>query len=366
MKEELAEYGIKDVPNADVETRNADQNPSWFDLIEDAAAIATEELPTVVQIIEDILPESCKLVIAGAAKTFKTWITLHVAFAISHGIPFLNHPTTRRRVLYCNLELRSIAFKRRIKTIGKALDIKFKKGCLLHIPLRGKLAGLQPSEVVSRIITLVKELKIEVVILDPTYKLLANADENATGAMTALFNEIDRITTEAHCTVILCDHFSKGNKSESDPLDAIRGSSAKAGDVDAAMIVRPHETKNCFSIDMIHRELAPVEPFVVEWRFPLMTLRNDLDPARMKKAGRKRERDPRKLLAAIAHTTAENPISISAWAKAGKVPRQTLTDYLPAMRREGWITTSGEGPGARQFLTNKGKAFLNETQTTRT
>ena len=142
-------------------------------------------------------------------------------------------------MLYCNLELRPVAFKRRVQITGRALGIDVERAWFVHLPLRGKLAGLFPGEIISRIIAIAKRLQAGVVVLDPTYKLLANAEENSSGAMTALFNEVDRITTEAKCTVILCDHFSKGNKSESDPLDAIRGSSAKAGDVDAAMIIRP-------------------------------------------------------------------------------------------------------------------------------
>jgi predicted transcriptional regulator len=108
------------------------------------------------------------------------------------------------------------------------------------------------------------------------------------------------------------------------------------------------------------RNFAPVAPFAVRWIFPLMHLADDLDPAKlMQVAGRKKEHDPKKLLAAIAKTTRKKPISISAWATAGNVPRQTLTDYLPEMRRNKWIETTGAGNTARQFITNEGKAFIN-------
>jgi predicted transcriptional regulator len=87
-----------------------------------------------------------------------------------------------------------------------------------------------------------------------------------------------------------------------------------------------------------------------------------LDPSDLKQStGRSKEHDPRKLLALIADTTLEKPISISAWAHAGNVPRQTLTDYLPEMIRKGWIKTTGEGNTARKYITNEGKAFLNQS-----
>jgi hypothetical protein len=37
-----------------------------------------------------------------------------------------------------------------------------------------------------------------------------------------------------------------------------------------------------------------------------------------------------------------------------------LTDYLPEMRNKKWIGTTGEGNTARQYITNEGKAFINE------
>jgi predicted transcriptional regulator len=108
---------------------------------------------------------------------------------------------------------------------------------------------------------------------------------------------------------------------------------------------------------MVHRELAPVAPFTIGWNFPVMVLRPDLDPEKMKqpKGGRARAYDPVKLCAAIADSTAENPVSVSAWAKAANIPRQTLTDYLPGLRAKGWIKTAGEGSSARQYLTESGK-----------
>jgi hypothetical protein len=212
-------------------------------------------------------------------------------------------------------------------------------------------------DVMSRLIRFCCHLRVGVIVLDPLYKLNVEGEENNSRDMTIFFNELDRLTTEAECTVLLNDHFSKSNQSEKDPLDAIRGSSAKGGDVDAAMVLRKHEVEGCFRVDMIHRELPPVEPFCIGWNFPLMELRPDLSPDAMKKAkaGRKKAHDPQKLVAAIANRTVQNPVSLSAWSKAANIPRQTLTDYLPELRGKGWIATVGEGSSARQYVTEKGR-----------
>jgi hypothetical protein len=155
----------------------------------------------------------------------------------------------------------------------------------------------------------------------------------------------------------LNDHSGKGNQSEKDPLDVIRGSSAKGGDLDAAMVLRKHEVEHCFRVDMVHRELPPVDPFVLGWKCPLMELRTDLDPDAMKKAkgGRAKAHDPRKICAAIIESTPEKPVSISAWAKLAKIKRPTLIGYIPDVRARGWVVTVGEGSAARQCLTDKGR-----------
>ncbi len=201
-------------------------------------------------------------------------------------------------------------------------------------------------------------------MIDPLYKINTAGEENAARDQTLLFNQLDRITTEAGATLILNDHFGKGNQSEKDPLDAIRGSSAKGGDVDAAMILRRHDVKDCFRVDMVHRELPPVPPFCIGWHYPLMEIRDDLDPEKMKKAGagRGKSYDPAKLLLPIMDRTVKNPISISAWAAAAKLPRQTLADYLAELRKKGWISTDGEGSSARQYITEKGLEAAREVR----
>jgi RecA-family ATPase len=286
----LAEYGIsEEVPDADPAAVPRAENDPWIPLVQDGADILTERLSPIVEIVKGIVTEQSKLVIGSGSKTFKTWLTMDMALSISQGVRFLGRDTTRRRVLYVNLELKPGTFTRRLQAIASAKMISVDRKWFFHLPLRGRLAGMDVHEIISRYIRFCRHLAIGVIVLDPLYKLNIAGEENSSRDMTVFFNELDRLTTEAECTVLLNDHFSKGNQSEKDPLDAIRGSSAKGGDVDAAMVLRKHEVEGAFRVDMVHRDLPPVEPFVVGWEFPLMRLRADLSPDAMKKAkaGRK-------------------------------------------------------------------------------
>jgi hypothetical protein len=338
----------------------AGPNP-WTELLTDGADIVRRELPPVVQIVEGIIGERSKLVIGSGSKSFKTWVTIHLALCIAHGIKFLDRAVTRRPILYVNLELKTETFERRVQTIAKHQGIEVQPAWFVHLPLRGKLSRLTTHDIIDRIIRLARQTKAAVVIIDPIYKL-NQGEENSSRDQTILFNELDRLTTEAECSVILNDHFGKGNQSEKDPLDAIRGSSVKGGDVDAAMILRKHELDDVFRVDMVHRELPPVEPFCISWQFPCFIARPDLNPENMKKAGggRKPDHKAHDLLKPIMESTAEHPVSVSAWAKAANISRQTLQGYLPSLRSKGWIATSGEGSAARQYVTDTGKQAVKE------
>jgi RecA-family ATPase len=240
----------------------------WGAMVEDGADLQARELPPLIEIVHGIVAECSKLSIVSSAKCFKTWLTIYLAVSISHGIEFLGRQTTRCKVLYVNLELKPVTFARRFQAIAKALGISVDPQYLFHLSLRGKIAGLSVREIVTRIMAVANMLGATVIVVDPLFKLNTEGEENSSRDQTIFCNELDRLTTEGHCTAIFNDHSGKGNQSEKDPLDVIRGSSAKGGDLDAALVLRKHEVEGCFRVDLVHRELPPVTPFTIAWRYP--------------------------------------------------------------------------------------------------
>jgi hypothetical protein len=343
------------------EPPSAESDP-WLELVEDGADICVKKLPSLVEIVQGVVCEQSKLLICGGSKSFKTWLMMHLTLCISHGLEWWDRATTRRPILYVNLELKRLTFDRRLQTLAQAMGSFAVERCsFLHLPLRGKLAGACIDDIVSRLIIFARHFKAGVVAIDPLYKLNLVGEENNARDQTLLFNQLDRITTEGECTLLINDHAGKGNQSEKDdPLDVIRGSSAKGGDIDTGLVLRKHEVKDCFRVDLVHRELAPVKPFVIQWQFPFFVERPDLDAERMRKqkAGRKSTLDPVNLLGAILNTSKEQPISISAWAAMTNTPRQTLTDHLAEFRSKNWIATVGEGNNTRQYITEVGREFI--------
>ncbi len=144
---------------------------AWSDFVEDGADIEKIELPRLVEIVEGIVGEQSKLVIASGAKAFKTWLTILMTLCISHGLPFLGRRTVRRRVLYVNLELKPSTFHRRLQAVARALSVTIDATWFKHLPLRGRLGGLTLDEIVSRLIALCKQFDTDVIVLDPLFKL---------------------------------------------------------------------------------------------------------------------------------------------------------------------------------------------------
>jgi hypothetical protein len=82
---------------------------------------------------------------------------------------------------------------------------------------------------------------------------------------------------------------------EKETIDRISGSGVFGRDPDTIFNFTRHEEENCYTVESILRNHAPVAPFCVRWDFPLMRVDKELDPTQLKaiggksKAGRERQ-----------------------------------------------------------------------------
>lgn len=327
------------------------------DLI-DAATFIAERIEPPAELVEGLLHKGSKLVFGGSSKSFKTWSLLDLAISVATGTKWIQRQTSQGKVLFLNFEIQPHAWQSRIVNVAHAKGVQVQPGQIILWNLRGHAADFKV--LIPRIIAKCRAENFALIVLDPIYKLYGNTDENSAGNVALLLNALEALATETGAAIAFGAHFAKGNASGKEAIDRISGSGVFARDPDSLLIFTKHENDDAFVIEPILRNFAPVEPFAVRWEFPLMYSADDLDPGKLKQAnaGRKKAHDPKKLLAAIGQTTRDNPISISAWASLTKTPRNTLSDYLPEMRRQKWIETTGEGNTGRQFITNEGKAFI--------
>jgi hypothetical protein len=356
------ESGFADVPaTADASGSNGPPKRELPDIDNAADLLADETIALPPEIIKGVLHQGLKGVLGSNSKARKTWILLDAAVSVATGTPFWKWDTAKGRVIHINFEIPRAFIRSRIKRLAQVKGIADCDLDGLDVwTLRGHAAPLW--RLVPTLIDKIQNGEYSLVIIDPIYKGLGGRDENSAGDVGQLCNEIEQIAVETKAAVLYAAHFSKGNQASKEAIDRIGGSGVWTRDADTIITLTKHEFENAYTVDLILRNLPEQAPFVVEWNFPLMCEAPHLDPNNLKQsAGRRRKYDPRKLLAVIADTSAEQPISISAWATDAGIPRQTLDGYLPEMRRNGWIVTVGDGSAARRYLTEKGKAYVKGT-----
>lgn len=255
---------------------------SGLPLIESARTMALEDVILPPEIIKGFLHQSLKGVLGSSSKARKTWILMDMAICVHLGIPFWGMETVKGKVLYINFEIPREFFKSRLKRLAnnKGVDLT---DSLEVWNLRGYAAPLW--KLLPDFIRRLKRGQYSLVIIDPIYKSLGGREENAAEDVAQVCNEMEQIAVEAGCAVMYAAHFSKGNQAGKEAIDRISGSGVWARDADSMMIMTKHEQEDCYTVEMILRNLPEQEPFVVKWQYPLMVRQEELDPEKLKKPG---------------------------------------------------------------------------------
>ena len=68
-------------------------------------------------------------------------------------------------------------------------------------------------------------------------------------------------------------------------MDRISGSGVFARSPDAMVIITKPQEDDVYTVEVTARDLTRVEPFCVEWDYPLMTRNETLDPKKLKQGG---------------------------------------------------------------------------------
>jgi hypothetical protein len=263
----------------------------------DLLADTTNEIPP--QIVHGVLHQGLKGVLGGNSKARKTWILLDLALCVATGSPWWKFATTKGKVLYINFEIPRYFISERINSLCDKKDVSDISNLDVW-NLRGKAAPL--GKLVPEIISQIRDKKYSLVIIDPIYKGLGGRDENSAGDISELCNELERVAVETGAAVVYAAHFSKGNQAGKEAMDRISGSGVWTRDADTIITMTKHkeEQDHAYTVDLILRNLPEQEPFVVAWQFPLMTLREDLDPDDLKQAkGRKSTYEEADVLGAL-------------------------------------------------------------------
>ncbi|MBQ9346047.1 MAG: AAA family ATPase, partial [Oscillibacter sp.] len=195
---------------------------------------AWDNLPELAQpLIEGILRQGHKMLLAGPSKAGKSYALIELCCAIAEGRPWLGFSCTQGRVLYVNLELDRASCLHRFRDVYEAAG--WTPQNLKNIDvwnLRGR--SIPMDKLAPKLIRRARKKDYLAIVIDPIYKVITG-DENSADQMARFCNYFDTVCTELNCAVIYCHHHSKGIQGGKRSMDRASGSGVFARDPDALL-----------------------------------------------------------------------------------------------------------------------------------
>ncbi|MFZ6148105.1 AAA family ATPase [Enterococcus avium] len=200
---------------------------------ESLADLFEQEIILAPELIQGMLRQGHKMLIAGPSKAGKSFALMQLAIAIAEGRNWFGFGCEQGKVLYVNLELDEKSAKKRfIDIYNKQAHGHDHVNNIDIWNLRGKTSPM--DKLAPKLIRRAQKENYIAVIIDPIYKVLTG-DENSAHEMANFTNQFDKIATELGCAVIYCHHHSKGSQGGKNSIDRSSGSGVFARDPDAIL-----------------------------------------------------------------------------------------------------------------------------------
>ena len=201
------------------------------------------EPPAWDWIITNVIARNMKGDLNAKSKQWKSFFGMQLALCVSTGRTFLNMSVPRaRRCAYFNLEIIERGAWERGTAMEAATGATPERGMLYVVNLRGKAHELR--EHTGALVAEVRRLGIDLVVLDPRYKLIAEGeDENSAAGLRGVLDFRDALAEVA--AVLMIGHDPKGDTAGKSMADRGAGSYTAGADYDFSFALSPHELDGC-------------------------------------------------------------------------------------------------------------------------
>lgn len=184
-------------------------------------------------LIDGILRQGHKMLLAGPSKAGKSYALIELCCAVAEGKDWFGFKCTQGRIMYVNLELDRASCMHRFKDVYTALGYAPEHLGNIDIwNLRGKTVPM--DKLAPKLIRRASKKNYIAIVIDPIYKVITG-DENSADQMAHFCNQFDKVCTELGCAVIYCHHHSKGAQGGKRSMDRASGSGVFARDPDALL-----------------------------------------------------------------------------------------------------------------------------------
>ena len=226
--------------------------------------------PLAPPLIDGILREGHKMLLAGPSKAGKSYALIELSVAIASGTKWFGWQCHQGKVMYVNLELDTASGYRRFENVIDTLGLT-PETVIPNIDIWNLRGKAEPMDVLApKLIRRCLKRGYKAVIIDPIYKVITG-DENAADQMSKFCNQFDRIASDLKCAVIYCHHHSKGAQGGKKSMDRASGSGVFARDPDALIdmtqLTIPEKTMDAIE-DIAGKEVLEqyLDKAAPEWR----------------------------------------------------------------------------------------------------
>ncbi len=189
--------------------------------------------PLAPEVINGLLRQGHKLLLAGPSKAAKSFGQIELCISLAEGKRWMGWECSQGPVLYVNLELDRPSCLHRFRKVYEALGWKPENIKNIEVwNLRGSAVPL--DKLAPKLIRRAKKRAFIAVIIDPIYKVLTG-DENSAEEMARFCNQFDRIAFELGAATIYAHHHSKGSQGGKRAIDRSSGSGVFGRDPDACL-----------------------------------------------------------------------------------------------------------------------------------
>lgn len=298
--------------------------------------VINQDLRQPTELAKGLLHRSTKGVLGGSSKAGKTWILLDLAVSVATGRDFLDYPTTRSKVLFMNFEIQEEFFKERLSKVleKKGLQPADILETLDVWTLRGQ--KVDAEDFLAALADRVRNSGYSLIIIDPIYKLMVGRSESSNWGVGLLCHGIEKLMEKSGAAVVYAHHFTKGNQAKKKAMDRMSGSGVFARDADTIITLTDHAMEGCFAVEVTQRNMGSPKPFVVEWDWPLMVVRPDLDPADL---GDDKKSNDHEVNAFLLSLLQRSPLATTAWQSEAELCGVSRATFF---RRKAQLEENGE------------------------
>ena len=177
------------------------------------------------EIIKGVLRKGERMLLAGAAKSGKSFAVMDLMAASLAGGEWFGHTVQPGRWLYVNLELDEAECEERIRCLLEAYRVPEERWDMIEIAsFENEMMDMYDfrnymEQYASRNYT--------AIIIDAFY-MLSDADENSNSEVTKMLRVLNGIAKITGSAIILCHHFAKGSSAYRTSVDKASGAGALA------------------------------------------------------------------------------------------------------------------------------------------